>query len=118
MAYCLNMGAKPALMKILRIALITAFALVFSQCKKDRQTIRNDNVTAHDFLSASSYEKLIVEVQYMDGYQPTAEAVNNLIALLQKRLNKPGGILISENRIPAQGKSFYTEEEIKAIEKT
>lgn len=105
-------------MKTINFLLLAGFFFALSSgCKKDL-IIKNDKVTPHDFLSGNNYEKLIVEVQYVSGYMPASETMNALAAFLQKRLNKPGGIIISEKSISSRGKSYYTMNDIKDIEKS
>ena len=85
-------------------------------CRKDNSA-PNGGVTSHDFLSNNKYEKLIVEIQYVTGYPPTATALDNLKTFLQQRLNKSAGIIIIQNAISSPGKLFYTLEDIRSIEK-
>jgi predicted Zn-dependent protease len=89
---------------------------------KNKQENENDPVINHqivptDFLSDDKFDKLIVEIQYVSGYEPTAKSLDNLKTFLQQRLNKPEGISIVQNSISSPGKSAYSLEEIRAIEK-
>jgi predicted Zn-dependent protease len=104
-------------MKNFKILFAVIFLIAVSSCKKDRHFIKNDNVSPNDFLSSSKYDKLVVEVQYMAGYQPSSAALNRLTTLLQERLNKPDGIMISQKSISAQGKAVYSSADVEAIEK-
>jgi hypothetical protein len=101
--------------RILHSCLIL-LALLLLGCRKNDST-RNNRVTSHDFLSNNKYEKLIVEIQYVNGYPPTTTTVDNLKTFLQQRLNKSGGIIIIQNAIPSPGKPFYTLDDIRNIEK-
>jgi hypothetical protein len=75
--------------------------------------------TAKDFLSGETYTRLLVEIQAMEGFTPTQAAQDNLLAFLQARLNKPGGISITvDPEIQAQAKGSYSLDDIKAIEST
>jgi hypothetical protein len=88
--------------------------IVAMACRKDE--VVNDRVTPDNFLSDKKYEKLIVEIQYVSGYAPTAETVENLRTFLQQRLNKSGGITIVQNEIASPGKLSYSIDDIKNIE--
>jgi len=100
--------------KLLRVLL---FSVIFlDACKKD-DFAYNGRAEPHDFLSDKKYDKLIVEIQYVTGYQPTASSVDNLKAFLQQRLNKSAGITVLQTAIGSPGKSVYTTDEIKEIEK-
>lgn len=103
-------------MSVRIICLYLIIITSISGCKKD-EFARNDSVSPNDFLSGKKYEKLIVEIQYVTGYQPTTATVDNLKAFLQQRLNKPGGITIVQNAISSPGKTSFSIDDIKAVEK-
>jgi hypothetical protein len=89
---------------------------IFAQgCKKEKIE-KDDKVEPSDFLSASDFEELIVEVQYVSGYAPSSTTISNLKSFLEQRLNKPGGITISQSAIASPGKPVLTLEDIKEIE--
>lgn len=96
--------------------------LAITGCKKDsnykikrnhRQPVGD---SAHHILSDDKYTKLIVEIQYMTGYEPTNEAIENLERFLIDRLYKPEGIFVKLKEIPAEGLSSYTLDDIERIE--
>ncbi len=89
-----------------------------SGCQKDSVTNNSSptNAIPNDFLSTSNYDKLIVEIQYLNGFAPTAAAISNLNTFLQMRLNKSAGITIVQKIISSPVKSAYTLAEIQAIE--
>lgn len=93
----------------------TTLVLIVS-CKKDSTTSVNDGVNPNSFLSAAKYDKLIVEIQYVTGFAPTASTVNNLKSFLEQRLNKPTGINIVQNAISSPRKSSYSVTDIRDIE--
>ncbi|HWY38238.1 MAG TPA: peptidase [Bacteroidia bacterium] len=85
-------------------------------CRKESLGILNfASVTPNDFLSAGKYDQLVVEIQYPSGYQPAAATIDNLKDFLQGRLNKPGGILVTQKTITG-GRSFYSLTDIQKIE--
>lgn len=94
------------------------FLLIFSLagCKKDKRDFLFP-VKPHDFLSASKYESLTLDIVYVEGYQPTPQAVSNLQDFLGKRLNKPGGISVVYKSISSPGKSFFTIDDLRELEK-
>lgn len=75
------------------------------------------HIIANDFLSDKKFDKLIVEIQYVEGYQPKSASVDKLKAFLQERLKKPAGITILKNAIPPPGKAAYSLEDIREVEK-
>ncbi|MDQ3109551.1 MAG: hypothetical protein M3R17_06615 [Bacteroidota bacterium] len=104
-------------MKTVKI-LLAAFVLILSaeSCKKDKREYVFP-INAHDFLSSSKYESLTINITYVEGYQPTAGALTHLQSFLNARLNKPGGITYLYKSIPSPGKSFYTIDDLREIEK-
>lgn len=74
-------------------------------------------VNANAFLSEKNFDRLIVEVQYVKGFQPKAESMDRLQEFLQARLNKPEGIVIMQNEIPSPGKQAYSLKDLQELEK-
>lgn len=105
------------------LALLTSLLILLSiGCKKDsnykikRNHRKSVGESAHHLLSNDKYEKLIVEIQYMTGYEPTSQAVNNLEDFLKDRLNKSQGIDLKLKEIPAEGLSSYSIDDIIRLE--
>lgn len=104
----------------MRSSVVLAFSLlIVVSCTKDGDPIlgKDDNVTPNSFLSSTKYDKLVVEIQYMDTYQATTAAINNLKTFLQQRLSKSAGITYVEKAIPSGGKTSYSASDIRTIEK-
>ncbi|HCI69988.1 MAG: peptidase [Bacteroidetes bacterium] len=78
---------------------------------------QNVGDSANDFLSNSTYSSLIIEVDYVDGFQPTQGALNNLRSFLQSRLNKTSVSISLDDEIPSPGNSPYSAQEAFDIEK-
>jgi hypothetical protein len=101
--------------------------LIFAGCSKNDATTglgSNNNynfqgvgASANDFLSASKYNSIKIEIQYMPGYQPDAAAINNLTTFLGTLLNKPGGITVVQTQIAASGNAVLSLNDIATIEK-
>lgn len=73
-------------------------------------------VIPNDFLSSQQYDQLVVEIQYVEGFQPKPESVANLKTFLQQRLNKPAGITIEQKAIPSPGKVSYSLKDLIEVE--
>ncbi len=52
----------------------------------------------------------------MPGFQPDAASVNNITTFLNSLINKPGGITVTQQQIPAGGKDAYSINDIATIE--
>ncbi|TDE03776.1 zinc metalloprotease [Flavobacterium hiemivividum] len=112
-----------------RIALVTmVFALLIS-CSKEDSTdtntvggfsiINNKKATgssSHDLLSDDTFKSMVIELVYVQGYEPSATAISNFTSFLNARINKPGGITVVKRAIASPGKATFTVQEIVAIE--
>ena len=79
---------------------------------------RNLGASAREFLSDAVYKSLTVEIQYMKGFKPRQETVNQLSIFLNQYLNKPKGINIVLNEIGRKKNTPLTTDSVVAIEKT
>lgn len=115
---------------IFRLFLVTIFSTAFLYGCKQSLTGNNQNnqnnhagnmlqvgQSAHDLLASTKFTKLVVELQYASGFEPTQAAVDSLQAFLNRRLNKPDGISIVLEAITAPGNTQYTMNDIEQIEK-
>jgi len=72
--------------------------------------------SAHDLLAGSDFDKLTIEIIYVDGMSPSEEALNNLKAFLEGHLNKPEGIEFVQQKIESPDKSEYSITDIRNLE--
>jgi hypothetical protein len=112
-----------------RIAVVTMTFILLVSCSKEDSTdtisvdgysiTNNKKATgssSHDLLSADTYKSMVIEVVYVEGYEPSATAINNFTSFLNARSNKPGGITVVKRSIASPGKTTFTNQEIVAIE--
>ncbi|MGZ3862229.1 MAG: peptidase [Bacteroidia bacterium] len=97
------------------ILLFFIVLLYLAGCKKDTSIFPDR--APNNFLSDKYYKKLIVEIQCVQGFQPSAQTITNLSNMLRERLNKPQGISIVTESIASPGKSTFTLDDIAAIER-
>lgn len=111
--------------RLLPLFLLPLFLL--AACSKDEDDPENFNkdrnlnkkgvgFSAHDLLAADKYKSVVVEIQYVQGFEPTAAAVSNLKTFMEARLNKPEGIVFKQKQLPPIGKASYSTEDIAALE--
>lgn len=84
-------------------------------------SINNNNnkivgASAKELLTATK-SKLVIEINYMPGYQLQSSSIANLVSYFENLLNKPGGISVIEKQIAASTKDPLTIAEIGQIEK-
>lgn len=79
----------------------------------NRQTVGS---SANDLLSATIFDKMIVEIVYVEGLEPTEETVTNFVSFLENRTYKPNGITIEKRAIPSPGNTSYSIQDIADIE--
>lgn len=72
--------------------------------------------SAEAFIDDDRFSTLKVEVDYMEGYQPTGAALDSLKASLEKHLSKSTIEIRSPTSVPAAGQSTYSAEEIRDLE--
>lgn len=99
------------------IILIIFAALALAGCRKDNIENGPFAIEAKDFLSSKKYEKMLVEICYVDGFAPEQDAVDHLKTFLQARCNKPGGITFNYKSIPSPGKGSYDIADLEQLEK-
>ncbi|TVR33372.1 MAG: peptidase [Balneolaceae bacterium] len=78
---------------------------------------RNPGASAIEFLTDDDFQNLVLEIQYMEGYAPTSEAISNLQAFLEERLNKNNITILEPSEIPAGGQESYTATEVRNLER-
>lgn len=88
-------------------------------------TNNTDNPTSHlqgtgtssnDLLSSTTFKSMVVELVYVQGFEPTQASVDNFVSFLEDRTFKPNGITVEKRAIASPGLSPYTNDEIRAIE--
>jgi hypothetical protein len=118
-------------MRIRNLLSITATLLLlflFTSCDTDSVTEPgetefsfnheiNPGQSAPEFLTDENFERLVVQVQYMQGYEPTQQGLNNLKTFLSNRLNKTSITIMEPEEIPASGESSYTANDIRDLER-
>ncbi len=77
------------------------------------ETAPGDSATS--FLEDDQYTSLQIEIDYMEGYEPTEEGLNSLVTFLEERLNKDD-ISYTTTQITARGEGPYTTGDIVALE--
>ncbi len=104
---------KPILHSLLMVIVLT---IVTACSKKDKEEVPSA-VTPNNFLSAGKYDKLIVQIQSVNGYELSAQTISNLSAFLEARLQKPAGIQVIQSNVSFPGKTVLTLSELKELEK-
>ncbi|MEQ9307935.1 MAG: hypothetical protein RLN90_00665 [Balneolaceae bacterium] len=115
--------------KLTRFFVLILFLFYISGCTASNSGDNSENgssyshtqdvgSSANDILSSSTFTSLVIEIDYVTGFQPSESALNNLKSFLEGRLNKPGGIIINiDDEIPSSGKSSYSAQDAYDLEK-
>ena len=112
-----------------KIALVILI-LTFVACTKDNDVDNANNnsgsdatanqqpvgTSANDLLADDTFTSMVIEVAYIDGYEPSQTSINNLVAFLEARTYKPNGITVEIRPIISTQDSPYTNQDIVAIE--
>ena len=109
----------PALILLIAmIPLVPGCALENDSDAERLLSIRRDvGDSAAELLSSEHYTSLVVEIQAVQGFAPTPQALERLKTFLETRLNKPDGITIVSNAdIAPPGATHYSIEDVARIE--
>ncbi|RSC95565.1 membrane metalloprotease [Tenacibaculum singaporense] len=108
--------------------IVLLFSVLLWGCSIESESIINDGAegvkenrkptgaSANDLLSDNVYKKMIVELAYVEGFEPTEEAKNNFKSFIEERTFKPNGVELYTKSIPATGKEVYTINDVVTIE--
>ncbi|AEH01318.1 hypothetical protein [Lacinutrix sp. 5H-3-7-4] len=97
----------------------------FSCSKDDENNVTKNTVEYHlqtvgtssnDLLSDEQFTSLIIELVYVEGFEPTQQTIDNLVSFFEERTYKPNGITVQKRSIASPGLSPYTTNEIRTIE--
>ncbi|HUF77132.1 MAG TPA: hypothetical protein VMM35_12680, partial [Longimicrobiales bacterium] len=77
---------------------------------------RAPGASARDLLTAVDFDSLLVQVQYVQGFAPTAEGLQHLEDFLEARLHKPGGVRMQVGvPLPSPGRATHTTAQVRAM---
>lgn len=113
-------------MKKTGIFLLVIVLLSVQSCKKETTSVvlsgpvgindtRSVGASAKELLTATTYSSLNVEIQYAPGMRPQDQSMNNLLAFLEARLNKPDSITILLKQVGSIGKPTVAVSDISAF---
>lgn len=101
-----------------------------SACSKDESISDNDNLavnkvlnrqstgsSANDLLSDNTFKSMVIELAYVEGFEPNQTTINNFVAILNERTYKPNGITVEKRVILSPSQDEYTIEDIANIER-
>ncbi|NLP57191.1 membrane metalloprotease [Lutibacter sp. B1] len=71
--------------------------------------------SAEDILSANYFSNILIEVMYVEGFQPQTETLNNLKAFIQERTYK-SNVIIQQKLLEIPTQTDYSMGEVKKIE--
>lgn len=78
--------------------------------------VRSVGASANDLLADDAFNSVVVEVDFMTGFEPDAGALDLLGDFLAARLNKSSITIRTPTEIPAGAQQSYTLEEVRALE--
>ena len=114
----------------LHVCITLVLWVIVLGCSKDDTLTESQNNTitknlnrqatgssANDLLSDTTFKTMVVELVYVNGFEPTTTAINNFVSFLTDRTFKPNGITVEKREIPSPGKETFTIEDIADIER-
>tara|TARA_R110002049_G_scaffold80832_2_gene205540 strand:- start:1047 stop:1835 length:789 start_codon:yes stop_codon:yes gene_type:complete len=73
--------------------------------------------SANNLLSDDIFTSMIIELVYVEGFEPSQTTVTNFIDFLKARTYKPLGITVEKRSITSPGLDVYTIEDIADVER-
>ncbi|MDA6070389.1 membrane metalloprotease [Flavobacterium sp. AC] len=111
------------------ISLLTLGLFLFiTSCSKEEDAIDHPTAinikankqptgnSANDLLSDKKFKSIVIELVYVEGFEPGSAAINNFVSFLTARAHKPNGIRVIKRSIASPGNSGYSNEKIASIE--
>jgi hypothetical protein len=118
--------------QVIYLLVITMLTISLSCTVEDDNngnTVNNNNTTSdttshlqatgsssNDLLSDTTFKSLVVELVYVQGFEPSQSSVDNFVSFLEERTFKPSGITVEKRVIQSPGNTPYTNEDIRNIE--
>ncbi len=117
------------ILKFFGYLVISSFILIGCSNDDDNTPVNTNNTSqtanlrplgssANDLLSATNFKSLSVEIVSVQGFEPSAAAINGLKEFLERRVFKPDGISIIQRTVTSSRNAPFTTEEIRTIEST
>ncbi|MEG9328072.1 hypothetical protein V6B16_09010 [Salinimicrobium catena] len=101
-----------------RSLLLTALFLFLLGCSTDDPAPDDQplGVSARSFLSDENFTSLVVEIVYVNGFEPSGISLSAVKNFLQTYLNKPEGIVIKSRAVPSPDMDIISPSDIIEIE--
>ncbi|WP_055447797.1 hypothetical protein [Lacinutrix mariniflava] len=78
--------------------------------------LQSTGSSSNDLLSSTTFNSMVVELVYVEGFEPSQTSVDNFVSFLEARTFKPNGITVEKRVIVSPGNAPYTNTEIRSIE--
>jgi len=104
----------------MKLARLFCTILLISSCQKgiiEKEEYARLGSSARRFLTATPFQSLVIEINYMPGFEPDAATLSAFSSFLSTYLNKPEGIRIRKNAIPASGKDRLSTTDLVQMER-
>jgi hypothetical protein len=101
---------------LLTFLIILTLTLANSGCFEPESSPPGLGDYAEAYLSGSKYKRILIEIDYVEGYEPSQQAKDTLVSRLYSVCDKDD-IIIMPPKSFASSKSIYSLEDIKDLEK-
>lgn len=115
-----------------KTTLSVIFLILFSCSSEEENSINNPNQgnpstntidnrqptgsSSNDLLSATQFKKVILEIAYIEGFEPLESTKENLKTFINNRMFKPQGVEVVSTEIQETGKTEYSINDIVELE--
>ena len=98
-------------MRVVAVALVClAFAL--PGCLKSVGIGGSDAPGPVDYVSSNKYDKWVIEMDFVEGKDPTPAAISYLVARLKEVVNKPGGVEVQRSDTLAPRGGSWSQDDV------
>ncbi|WP_445733809.1 membrane metalloprotease [Mariniflexile sp.] len=77
---------------------------------------KNTGSSSNDLLSDITFKSMVIELVYVEGFEPAQTSINNFVNFVNARIFKPNGITVVKRAIVSPGTAPYSNQEIIDIE--
>ena len=115
--------------KLNLFVLLMAISITFYSCDRNleedltktsakdvRAAKRPIGTSAREILTDTEFTSIELEIQYVVGFEPHGELINDIKLFLEELIHKPGGVEIYTSAIAPINQESYTLREIRDIE--
>lgn len=112
-----------------KFILVIVVSIFVSSCSKDDGSNGTDDnsvvanlqptgSSSNDLLSDNQYKSMLIEMVYVEGFEPTQSSINNVVNFVESRTFKPNGITVELRSIASPQSVSYSIADARDVEES